>query len=330
MRTIRWGMIGCGAVTEVKSGPGFYKAKNSTLLGVYSPIAGQGEDYAKRHGVPKVYSSIEEMMEDAEVDAVYVATPPAFHKKYALMCAQYGKVAYVEKPMADRYEECREIIEACKLAGTPLYVAFYRRAMERFLKIKELVDTKAVGEVRSVHVTLHQSPEPEDYNKEKLPWRLLPHVAGGGKCLDMGIHTMDILDFVFGSIEEVHGIAGNQGGLYEVDDIVTATWRFTSGVQGTGNWCFTCFESLDNVEIVGSKGKIWFEFFSDKSIFLKTVDGVQEFNYPNPQHVQQPFIQSIVDELNGTSICPGDAESAARTTKVMDKILESYRKAKGF
>lgn len=330
MKNIRWGIIGCGDVTEVKSGPGFYKANNSTLLGVYSRKEGKAEDYAKRHGVAKVYNSVEEMLEDVEVDAVYIATPPAFHKQYTLMCAQYGKVVYVEKPMADRYEECQEMIKACHSAAVPLFVAFYRRAMERFLKVKELVDTKALGEVRSVHITLHQPPELSDYNRDNLPWRLLPNIAGGGKFLDLGVHMMDLLDFIFGPIADVHGFAGNQAGLYEVEDIVTATWRFSSGVQGTGSWCFTSFENLDIVEIIGSEGKIWFEFFSDKALFLQTSDGVQEFYYPNPQHVQQPIIQSIVDELNGKGKCPADGESAARTTKVMDKILEPYRTVKGF
>lgn len=328
MRTIRWGMIGCGSVTEVKSGPGFYKADNSMLLGVYSPTAGRAHDYARRHGVPKVYATAEEMLLDTEVDAVYVATPPAFHKQYALLCAQYGKAAYVEKPMAECYEDCQEMIVAAKRAGTPLFVAFYRRAMARFLKVKELVDGKAIGAVRSVHVTLHRPPEPEEYDRDKLPWRLLPAIAGGGICLDMGVHQMDIIDFIFGPVVEVYGIAGNQADLYDVEDIVTAVWRTATGVQGTGSWCFTCFEQRDEVEIEGSEGKIMFEFFSDKPIVVKTRAGVQEFSCPNPQHVQQPLIQSIVDELNGVGKCPSDAASAARTTAVLDKMLDSYRKAK--
>jgi len=330
MKTIRWGMIGCGSVTEVKSGPGFYKAGNSTLHGVFSRDAGKAVDYAGRHGVAKVYGSVEEMMNDGDIDAVYIATPPVSHKQYALLCVQHGKAAYVEKPMANRYEECLEIIEAAKQSGTKVFVAFYRRAMERFLKIKEIIDQKTIGEVRAVHVTQYQAPEPADHNRENLPWRLLPDIAGGGKCLDMGIHTMDILDFIFGPIAEVRGIAGNQAGLYDVEDIVTATWRFVSGVQGTGSWCYSCGENSDEVMIVGSQGKVRFEFFSDKPVYVRTTAGAQTFDIPNPPHVQQPLIQSIVDELNGVGKCPSDASSAARTAKVMDKMLSDYRSSKGF
>ena len=329
MKTICWGMIGCGSVTEVKSGPGLYKAENSALRGVFSPTASRAEDYAKRHGVPRVYATAEEMMEDDGIDAVYIATPPVFHKKYALMCARHGKAAYVEKPMAGRYEDCLEMISAAEKANTKIFVAYYRRAMDRFLRIKELLDQKVIGDVRTVHVTQYQPPEPADFDREHLPWRVQPLIAGGGKCLDMGIHTMDILDFYFGPIKEVYGIAGNQAGLYEAEDIVAAAWRSKSGVLGTGSWCYTCFEKRDEVVISGSTGIIRFEFFSDKPVYVHTGEGVREFSHPNPAHVQQPFIQTIVNELNGMGKCPGDAASAARASKVMDAILEGYRKAKG-
>jgi 1,5-anhydro-D-fructose reductase (1,5-anhydro-D-mannitol-forming) len=326
MKTIRWGMIGCGAVAEKKSGPGFYKAKHSKLIGVFARNIHHAEDYAKRHGISKVYPTAEEMVTDPEIDAIYIATPPAFHKEYALWCARYGKAVYLEKPMAMNYQECLEIIKVFKDSGIPLFVAFYRRAMEKFLKIRELVGNKAIGDIRCVNVVLHQPPEKTDFNRDHLPWRVLPQVAGGGKCLDMGIHTIDFLDYVFGPIEEVHGIAENQAGLYDVEDIVTATWRFASGVQATGNWCYTCFENRDEVEMIGSEGRIWFEFFSGKPVFIKTKQGVQEFNYPDPEHVQQPFIQTVVNELLGIGKCPGDAQSAARASLVMDQLLRRPRK----
>lgn len=330
MRTIRWGMIGCGAVTEVKSGPGLYKANHSTLQGVFSLHEERAVDYAKRHGVPKVYASVEEMMSDAEIDAVYVATPPAFHKQYALLCSKHGKVAYVEKPMADRYEDCLEMIRAAELAQTPLYVAFYRRAMDRFIKIKELLDQKAIGEVRIVQVTQYQPPQPTDFDRDHLPWRLLPQIAGGGKFLDSGIHVIDMMDFLFGPMEEVRGIAGNQAGLYEVEDIVTALWRSASGVLGTGSWGYTCFEYRDEVVIEGSTGRIRFAFFSDQPVYVHTKEGIRELHHANPVHVQQPFIQTIVEELNGVGKCPGDAASAARATRTVDQILAGYRQSKGF
>ncbi len=330
MATIRWGMIGCGAVAEVKSGPGFYKADNSKLLAVTSADPALTKSFAERHGVPKAYETSEQLVADAEVDAVYVATPPSSHKPLSLLVAKAGKHVYVEKPMAMRFEECREIVDVCAQQGVRLYVAFYRRAMPRFLKIKEWIDSGAIGEVRNVRAVQHQPPAQEDLSRATLLWRLKPEVSGGGKFLDMGIHELDLFDFLFGAIEEVHGIAGNQAGLYDVEDTVTATWRHASGVQGYGSWCYVCGHSEDYVEIVGSKGRISFEFFSDKPLTLINESGTQTADIPNPAHVQQPFIQSIVDDLNGVTPCPGNVESAVRSSWVADEVLKNYRKQKGY
>ncbi|MBS1157258.1 MAG: putative dehydrogenase, partial [Proteobacteria bacterium] len=305
MKTIRWGMIGCGAVTEVKSGPGLYKSNNSTLVAVTSSDLALSRSYAQRHNVAKVYASAEELVQDPEIDAVYIATPPVVHKSLSLLAARAGKHVYVEKPMAMRFAECQEIIDECQRHDVHLYVAFYRRAMERFLQVKRWLDDNAIGEVRCVKAVQHQPPAQEDLSRATLPWRLLPQVAGAGKFLDMGVHTLDIFDFWFGAIEEVHGIASNKGGLYDVEDTVTATWRHASGVQGFGSWCYVCGDDQDHVEIIGSNGRIEMEFFSDKPLRLITADGMQEADIPNPQHVQQPFIQSIVDDLNGVAVCPG-------------------------
>ena len=330
MATIRWGMIGCGAVAEVKSGPGFYKADNSTLLAVTSADPALTKSFAERHGVPKAYETSEQLVADAEVDAVYVATPPSSHKPLSLLVAKAGKHVYVEKPMAMRFEECREIVDVCAQQGVRLFVAFYRRAMPRFLKVKEWIDSGAIGEVRNVRAVQHQPPAPEDLSRATLPWRLKPEVSGGGKFLDMGIHELDLFDFLFGAIEEVHGIAGNQAGFYDVEDTVTATWRHASGVQGYGSWCYVCGHGEDFVEIVGSKGRISFEFFSDKPLTLINESGTQTADIPNPAHVQQPFIQSIVDDLNGVAPCPGNVESAVRSSWVADEVLKNYRKQKGY
>ena len=330
MKTIRWGMIGCGAVAEVKSGPGFYKATNSALVAVTSADQAMTTSFAQRHNVAKAYDTSEQLVADADVDAVYVATPPSSHKPLSLLVAKAGKHVYVEKPMAMRFEECREIVDVCEQQGVRLFVAFYRRAMPRFLKIKDWIDSGAIGDVLNVRAVQHQPPAPEDLSRDTLPWRLKPEVSGGGKFLDMGIHELDLFDFLFGAIEQVHGIASNQAGLYDVEDTVTATWRHASGVQGYGSWCYVCGHGEDFVEIVGSKGRIEFEFFSDKPLRLTNEAGVQEANIPNPPHVQQPFIQSIVDDLNGVAPCPGNVESAVRSTWVADGVLKNYRKKNGY
>jgi len=325
MKTIRWGMIGCGSVAEVKSGPGFYKAQHSALAAVTSRRPEAARSYAVRHGVAKAYDTVEELLADPDIDAVYIATPPSSHKALCVLAANAGKHVYVEKPMAMNHAECRDIVTACEKNGVRLFVAFYRRALPRFLQIKQWLDSGAIGAPRCVRVLQHQPPEVDELTRATLPWRVVPAVSGGGKFLDMGIHMLDIFDFWFGPIEEVCGIASNRGGLYDAEDTVTATWRHASGVQGCGSWCYVCGIDEDRIEIAGASGQIEFSFFGDKALTLTTASGVQEALFHNPAHLQQLFIQSIVDDLNGLAPCPGSVESAVRSTWVSDEVLKSFR-----
>jgi len=325
MRTVRWGIIGCGEVTEVKSGPAFQAVKGSELVAVMRRTGELARDYAKRHGVPRWYDNAEALIGDTDVDAVYVATPPAFHKTYTLLSAQAGKPVYVEKPMALNFGECEAMIQACRTARVPLFVAYYRRALARFLKIKELIDAQAVGEVRFVTITLYQPPGQEELHPETLPWRVKPEIAGGGLFVDLASHMLDFLDYLLGPIRDVQGLASNQARRYPAEDIVTGTFRFEAGAHGTGTWCFTGFDRCDRTEIVGSEGRITYSTFDAQPVVLTTARGRTEVACDYPTHVQQPLIQKVVDELNGTGTCPSTGESAARTSRVMDKMLQDVR-----
>jgi predicted dehydrogenase len=278
------------------------------------------DDFARRHGVAKWYDDEAALIEDPEVDAVYVATPPSSHLEYTLMSAAVGKPVYVEKPMARNSAECRIMIEACRKAGVPLFVAFYRRALTRFLKIKDLVDSGAVGEDRLVNVAFYQPVPPAD----KLDWRVDPQVAGAGYFLDLATHMLDFLDIVLGPIGQVQGFASNQGGFYEAEDIVSGSFVFESGVQGVGTWCFTAEGHLDRTEIVGSRGKITYSTFDDRPIVLQTGAGREEFEYGYPAHIQQPLIQQVVNALNGVGECVSLGETAVRTSWVLEQMVSDY------
>ncbi|WRP07423.1 Gfo/Idh/MocA family oxidoreductase [Rossellomorea aquimaris] len=323
---VRWGIIGCGDVTEKKSGPAFQKVNNSELVAVMRRTGELARDYAERHQVPKWYDDADDLINDPEVDAVYIATPPGFHKEYTLKAATAGKAVYVEKPMARNFEECNQMVAACKNAGVPLYVAYYRRAQERFLKIKELLDQEAIGDVRFVSSTQYQKAGDDVKDPERLPWRVQPDVAGGGLFFDLASHTLDILDFLLGPIQEAKGFARNQAGYYEAEDIVTGTYRFASGVQGIGKWCFTAFEHVDINEIVGSKGKISFSTFGDDPVTLTTNVGKEQWSFERPLHVHQPLVATIVKELTRGGVwCPSTGDSGARTNWVMDEIVRKER-----
>ena len=333
MRTIRWGIIGCGDVTEVKSGPGFQKATNSALVAVMRRDGSKAQDYAKRHDVPRWYDSAEALIGDGEVDAVYVATPPQFHEHYTMLTAEAGKPVYVEKPMARSFPECQRMVSACQSAGVPLFVAYYRRCLPRFVKVKELLDGGAIGDVRFVSVTLYQPPSADELTGDagRRPWRVDPMIAGGGKFVDLASHTLDLLDHFFGPIlyASAGGRAKNQGAHYSAEDIVASDFEFKSGIVGTGVWCFSAATHADRVEIVGSKGTMTFASFANDPVRVTNASGTQDFHVDHPPHVQQPLIQTVVDELIGIGRCPSTGVSAARTNRVMDAMLKAWRRKTG-
>ncbi len=322
--SIRWGIIGCGNVTEVKSGPGFQNAEGSELEAVMRRDGTLAQDYARRHGVPKWYDDGAALIADPDVDAVYIATPPNVHLLYTEMVAAAGKPVYVEKPMARNHGECRSMIEACRAADVPLWVAYYRRALPRFAKIRQLIDGGAIGDVRFVTVRLYQRARPNHLDADSLPWRVMPEIAGAGIFLDLASHTLDYLDQFLGPIGKVSGFAGSQAGRYPAEDTVAGSFVFESGVEGTGMWCFDAYTDEDITEIVGTEGKLTFSSFGEEPVMLSTAGGETEFAIQHPSHIQQPLIQSIVNELNGIGQCPSTGESAARTTWVMDQMIANY------
>ncbi|MCD5324541.1 MULTISPECIES: Gfo/Idh/MocA family protein [Pontibacillus] len=323
MKEIRWGIIGCGDVTEVKSGPGFQLAENSSLVAVMRRSGELAKDYAERHNVPKWYDKADDLVSDSEVDAVYIATPPGSHKEYTDLVAKAGKPVYVEKPMALNTEECQAMIDVCEEHHVPLYVAYYRRRLPRFLKVKELLDEGAIGDVRFVTMEQTQRQLEKDENGE-WPWRVRPEVSGGGLFYDVASHTLDLFDFLLGPIEQVKGYADNLAASYPAEDSVSGTFRFESGVMGTGVWNFSSYKNEDRNRIVGTKGEIIFSTFDEVPIKLINRFGTEEFHIDRPSPIQQHLIQTIVDELLGEGESPSTRRSALRTNRVMDEMVQAY------
>ncbi|MFP4622475.1 MAG: Gfo/Idh/MocA family protein [Bacteroidales bacterium] len=324
---VKWGTIGCGDVTEVKSGPALQLCEGSELVAVMRRSTEKAKDYASRHKVPKWFDNADELINDPEINAIYVATPPDTHHYYTIKALHAGKPVYVEKPMAMSYTQCREMIGVAEKNDLPLFVAFYRRMLPSFLKAKELVEQNAIGEVRFVNLRLYLPANPKDDHPDERPWRVKPEISGGGYFVDLAPHQLDFLDYLFGPIVNPRGFARNQANLYEPEDIVSTVWEFeSSSVIGNGNWCFTVNEmnEEDIIEIVGSNGSIELSCFDHANVYLRRNEQTRTFRFEKPKHVEKPLIQTVVNELRGIGECPSHGDSGARTNWVMDQILGDY------
>lgn len=319
--TIKWGFIGCGEATEKKSGPAFNLVRGSEVVAVMGRDKEKTKEYARRHNIPHYYTDAQALIDDPEVNAIYIATPPSSHVTYAIMAMKAGKPVYVEKPLAASYEDCARINRVSRETGIPCFVAYYRRYLPYFLKVKELLPL--IGQVLNVQIRLAVPPRDLDYNRDNLPWRVNPEIAGGGYFYDLAPHQIDLLQEMLGCILFAEGYSTNRGGLYKAEDTVSACFQFENGIPGSGSWCFVSDESSkeDRIEIFGSKGSIKFSVFTFEPIIFTGEDGVKEYNVPNPPYVQLPLIRNIVEHLQRKGNCTCDSISATPANWVLDKIL---------
>jgi 1,5-anhydro-D-fructose reductase (1,5-anhydro-D-mannitol-forming) len=331
MKEIRWGIIGCGDVTEVKSGPGFQQASGSRLVAVMRRNGALAADYARRHRVEAWYDDARALISDPRVDAIYVATPPGSHLEYALMACAARKPVYVEKPMARCHAECVEMVRAFSEAQVPLFVAYYRRALPRFQKARELVVTGQLGSVTGVSYRLAQ-PFHRKVDAGDLPWRVRAEESGGGLFVDVACHTLDILDYIFGPLVGVSGTAANVRSPYDVEDSVSMRFALSSGALGTAQWNFASAVETDEIVIQGELGEVRLSTFGREPVELRTENTALSYEIENPLHIEQPMIETVVAELQGLGRCESTGISGARTSAVMDTVLEGYygSRAAGF
>ncbi len=327
MKILKWGFIGCGEVTELKSGPAFSEVEGSSVVAVMSRQEQKARSYAERHHIAKWYTDAQELIDDGEVNAVYVATPPSSHATYAMMAMKAGKPVYVEKPLAASYEDCARINRVSEETGVPCFVAYYRRYLPYFQKVKDIINQGVIGKTINVQVRFAIPPRHEDYaDADHQPWRVKPDIAGGGYFYDLAPHQLDFLQHIYGVITEARGICSNRGKLYQAEDSVSACFEFEGGLPGSGSWCFVAHESAreDRIEIIGEKGSVSFSVFDYLPIKLHTSEGLQTITIPNPPHVQYPIIKSVCEHLQGIGICECTSVSATPVNWVLDRILGKF------
>lgn len=324
MKQINWGFIGCGEVTEKKSGPAFAEVEGSSIEAVMSRNANKAQLYAERHYISKWYTDAQELINDPKVNAIYIATPPSSHATFAIMAMKAGKPVYIEKPLAASYEDCARINRISNETGIDCFVAYYRRYLPYFKKVKQIIQSGTIGKVTNVQLRFSVPPRELDYNSNSTkPWRLQPDIAGGGYFYDLAPHQLDTLQELFGIITRAHGYCANVGHLYKAEDTISACFMFENGLPGSASWCFVGHKSAreDCIDVIGEKGMMSFSVFDYKPIRVITSEGTRSVIVPNPPYVQLPIIKSVIEDLQGIGTCESTSISATPVNWVMDRIL---------
>lgn len=240
------------------------------------------------------------------------------------MAMKAGKPVYIEKPLAASYEDCARINRICEETGVPCFVAYYRRYLPYFKKVKSILDSGVLGQIINVQIRFSVPPRDLDYqSSSNLPWRLQPDIAGGGYFYDLAPHQLDLLQEFFGVITKAHGYCANRAHLYKAEDSISACFLFENGLPGSASWCFVGHKSAkeDCVEVIGEQGMMSFSIYNYDPILLITSEGTTSITVPNPPYVQLPIIQSVIEDLQGIGVCQSTSISATPVNWVMDRIL---------
>jgi predicted dehydrogenase len=320
---VRWGIIGCGDVCEVKSGPAFSKVLNSTLQVVMRRDLEKAKDYAQRHNVPKFYNDAHDLISDPEVNAVYIATPPAQHEEYAIQSMAAGKPVYIEKPLALDSASSIRIKEASLKYNVRATGAYYRRELPLFKKVKSMLDENALGKIKLILLRTLQSPTKNMITQTPDNWRVNPALSGGGLFHDLAPHQLDLMYYFFGKPLEMNGRSVIQEKDSKVPDVTSFDALFRDDVLFKGVWAFNVDEQAvtDSCEIIGDKGMLSFSFFSGARLEIKTESGTEVLEFTNPTHIQQPMIEKVVRYFKGEGENPCSVEDALISMQMIDSTL---------
>ena len=319
MEKICWGIIGCGNVTEVKSGPAFNKVEHSSLMAVSRRDPDKLADYVKRHHIPLSFTNALDLIQSEKINAIYIATPPDVREAYAIEAMQLGKPVYLEKPMALNLAACKRLKAASEKLGIKLSVAHYRRNLPLFMEVKNILEQGDIGAIKEVQITMFKKTDKAA--KDPSNWRVDPSIAGGGYFYDLAPHQIDLVFYFFGKPKSFSGTSTNKAGLYKAEDFVQGTIELENGIVCKGLWDFSINgEEKDEFLIIGEKGTIRFPVFG---LFIEVESNgqVKTIPFEAPEHNQQNHIQAVVNYFLDKGENPCSAEDAILSMEVMESFV---------
>ena len=329
MKTIRWGIIGTGDVAEYKGGPPLYHLPHSELVAVMSRNEARVRGFADRHGVDKWYVDVDAMLEEANLDAVYVATPPNVHLEMTEKAADRGIHVLLEKPMAHTVAECEAINKVVEKKNIQLIVAYYRRFFPVVVQMKAWLDEGAIGRpirARAMHTGFYD----EEAFRDRA-WLIDPAIAGGGFMTDAGIHRLDLFSHLFGEVKDVTAYTdivhfdfkATPEGV--IDDSSTVICRFDQGVHATAEFNWNVSIPVDEFDISGTHGRILSRNLGKGEVELIAGDRHEKKVLPPPEFTHLGLVHHFNEciRTNVTNQLSGDAGMQA--TRITNAAYTSSR-----
>ena len=324
MALLRWGILGCGDVAEHKGGPPLYTVEDSELIGVMRRDREKAEAFAARHGAKRAYHTVDALLADPEINAIYVATQPYLHCEHTIAAARAGKHVLCEKPMALNVDECQQMIDACHEHNVTLMIAYYRPFYPNVVKMKEVIAEGAIGDVvlARINHTAFYDPSRHEWGA----WRTDSKMSGGGVLMDLGSHRIDLLMHLLGDVKSAAGYAETVQFPHPVDDSAVFTLRFESGPHAVANINWSVGVSVDELEIYGTKGSLRCSPLNSGNLVLHTGGEETPMNQPPLAYTHIGLVEDFVNHLKTGAPISCSGEVGLKTNAIIAEIYNASGK----
>jgi predicted dehydrogenase len=255
--------------------------------------AGLAAEFAVRHGARRWHADWRDVLKDAEVDAVYLATPVRLHAEQAVAAAEAGKHVLCEKPMALDVASGERMLAAARAHGVRLGIAYYRHHYPVIARLRELLASGEIGEPVLAQVQAFEpfDPGPDD----PRAWLMRRSESGGGPMADFGCHRIEVLLDLLGPVVGVHGFPDNvRFREREVEDTCVAHLRFRSGAVAVLGVTHAAHEPRDTLELFGTRGSAHVSVLNRGGLRVVTATGAREERHPPHPNLHQPLVEDFV------------------------------------
>ena len=292
---MRWGLIGAGDIARKRVAPALRDAPSCELVAVSRGRPELAQSFATTFGVRRWYGRWRELLADADVESVYIATPVHLHAEQTIAAAEAGKHVLCEKPMAMNVGECDRMLAACRASGVRLGVAYYRHFYPVIARVKSLIASGEIGVPVVAQMTAFERFNPA--SDDPRHWLVRRDQAGGGPMFDFGCHRIEVLLDLFGPVRRVTGMTANVVFAREVEDTAAALFHFERGACATLTVTHAANDARDTFDVFGTSGSVRIRQLNSGHLNIRTKEGERDEAHPPDANLHRPLIDDFVDAV---------------------------------
>ncbi len=331
---LNWAIIGSGDVVQRLVDNSLFIKNKSVVTCVLSDNLNEAKRFGSKHNIKLVYSktrnNLNKILNDKHINSIYIATPPNSHFFYINFFCKKKINIVCEKPLVINKIEIDKLNKLIKKFKFNLFTCFYRRHLERFLYVKKIIKKKYIGKIIYFDIKFfhsHKNHPTHNIKKGKpMPWRFVKKISGGGNIVDMGVHALDLIEFMIGEIESINILKSNNMKLYKVEDVCVTNFKLKNKILGQSSWCSVSDQKVDRFSIFGNKGAIHFSMnLGENEIIQISKNGkikLKKIRMKQPLHKNmfKSFINHLI--MNNKKNIYEIRENGLKNSQLVSNIIE--------